>query len=185
MRSAQTARKRTRSTEENVCLLDRKLSTIYVIGEITQRMASTFRKHIRSLEQTASNIVVEINSGGGDVEAGLAMVDSIRLCSKPVTTRAAGQAMSMASVLLAVGKKREALRLSTVMVHQASFAVAARADEIETEVKELMRLETLCWAILDDRCGKPTGHWEKLCGRKNKYLSAEQAKAEGLIDEVL
>jgi ATP-dependent Clp protease protease subunit len=176
---------RSRSAEDSGCFIDRKLSTIYITGEINQRMASLFRKYFRSLEAVKAEIIIEINSPGGDIQAGLAIVDTIRLCKKSVVTRVTGEAMSMGSVILAVGKKREALELSSIMVHQGSFSLHARADEIETEVKELQRLETLCWAILDSRCGKPSGYWEKLCNRKNKYLSAAQAKAEGLVDEVL
>ncbi len=180
-------KRRFRDAEENICLLDRALSTIYIVGEITPRMATKFRKFMRSLngKSKSTAITVEINSPGGDMEAGLAIADTIRLSKAPVTTCAAGQASSMASVILAVGKHRQALKNTTIMVHQGSFGMQCQSHELDGELAECKRLEKITWDLLDDFSKKSRGYWKKLSDRKNKYMSAAEAKAEGLIDEVL
>jgi ATP-dependent Clp protease protease subunit len=180
-------RKRNKSDEDSYCRLDKTLGTIYIVGEITQKVACEFRQHIRTLERLkrSSAVLVEINSPGGDIEAGLMIIDSIELCAKPVTTRVTGQAMSMGALILAAGTKREALPNSCVMVHQGSFRILAPFDELDTEVTEIKRIEKLCNEFLDKRTGKESGYWERRYNGKNLYLTSEQAQAEGLVHTIL
>lgn len=183
----QPRQRRNKADDENYSYLDKSLGTIYIVGEITQRLASVFRQQIRTLEKLKriTTITVEINSPGGDIEAGLLITDSIDLCSKPVVTRVTGQAMSMGALILAAGTKREALPNAAVMVHQGSYRISAPYDELENEYLEIKRIEKLCNDFLDQRTGKESGYWEKRCGGKNLYLTAEQALAENLVQTIL
>lgn len=177
-------RKRT-AIDESSCYIDKSLDTIYIVGDITHRLASKFRRYVRYLERQGTlKIIVEINSPGGDIEAGLMMVDTINLCKAKVVTRATGQAASMASVLLACGHEREALPMSSIMVHQGTFSMRARAEEIDNEINEAKRVEDLCWKLMDERSNRVAGFWRQLCGGKNLYLTAEQCLSYGLIDKI-
>lgn len=179
--------RRSKSEEDNYASIDKALGTIYVVGEVTQRMASQFRQHIRTLERLKKvpAIQVEINSPGGDIEAGFLMIDSIELCKKPVTTRVTGVAMSMGALILAAGKTREALPNASIMVHQGTYRVNAGYSEMQAEVSECERMEKLCADFLDARTGKTAGYWAARYSGKNLYLTPEQALAENLIDLVL
>lgn len=173
--------------EESFASLDKALGTIYIVGEITARLASQFRQHLRTLERIKriSTIQVEINSIGGDVEAGLLIIDSIELCKKPVTTRACGQAMSMAAVILVSGTHREALPNSVIMCHQATLSVAGRYEEIDLEVGYSKHLEDVCNEYLDRKTGQEAGYWAKRHGGRNLYLSAQEAVNERLIHSIV
>lgn len=176
---------RNRLVEDSYCFLDRASSTISIVGEINQRVASSFRRCMRVLERKAHPITVEINSHGGDIEAGLVIIDTMTLCRRRVTTRVTGQACSMAALVLASGDRREALPSATAMVHYGSYSFAARYDEMQTEVAEAVRLEKLCAKILDEATGKKSGYWEKKSKSGNLYMTAEVALTEGLIDRIL
>lgn len=177
----------TKLEEESYSYLDKILGTIYLVGEINPKVASVFRQQLRTLERLKkhSSIVVEINSPGGDIEPGLMIIDSIELCNKPVITRVTGVAMSMGALILASGSKREALPNSTVMIHQGSYTISVPFDELDNEVAENKRIEKLCNDFLDRTTGKEPGYWEKRCGGKNLYLTAEQCIAENVIQSIL
>jgi ATP-dependent Clp protease protease subunit len=179
--------RRSKVEDDSYCRLDKSLATIYIVGEITQKLASDFRQHIRTLERLkrVTNITVELNTPGGDIEAGLMIIDSIELCPKPVTTRVTGQAMSMGALILAAGTVREAFPNCLVMVHQGSYRVNAPFDEMTTEIAEVMRIEKLCNDYLDARTGHPSGYWASRPSGKNLYLNAEQALAEKLVHSIL
>lgn len=167
--------------------MDKTLGTIYLVGEVTHRQASQFRQQLRTLERMkrVTSVQIEINSPGGDIEAGFMIVDSIELCKKPVTTRVTGAAMSMAALIAASGMRREALPHATVMIHQGVYYFKGAYDEIDIEVSELKRTEKVCNEWLDKRTGKDAGYWETRCAGKNLYLTAEQAITENLIDAVV
>lgn len=174
------------TNDDNYCVVDRKLNTIYLSGDVTHKMASKFRRAVCALEDATNgkDIIVEINSPGGDIEAGLMMIDTMDLCKSVIITRATGQAASMGSMLLACGKRREALPSASIMVHQGTFSFRVRAEELDNETAECRRVEDLCWAMLDQRTHKDSGYWKKLCGGKNLYLTADQALRENLIDSI-
>lgn len=167
------------------CVLDKESGTIYIAGDINLRMASKFRRLFRKLEPSGhSGIVIEINSPGGDVEAGFLMIDTIRLSKVPVTTRVTGVAMSMAALILAAGGYREALPNSSIMVHQISSSLRARVEDFDVEVQELHRWEASYWKFLDMRTGKTDAYWKQKCTGKNLYLNPEEALAENLIHRI-
>ena len=172
--------------EEFICIADRKLRTIYISGEICPAMASKFRKILRSMDDGTNQIIVEINSPGGHMEAGLMMADSVELAASPVTTRVTGEACSMAAVLLVCGKKREALPASTVMIHQGKFWLGGITDgTLRTEVSELERIAALVWKRLDERTGKNVGYWKEACGHQNIYLDPVKALELNVIDSIV
>lgn len=179
--------RRSKAEDDSYARLDKGLGTISLMGEITQKVASDFRQHLRTLErlQRHKTIVVELNTPGGDIEAGFAIIDSIELCAKPVTTRVAGIAFSMGSLILASGHNRESLPNSSVMVHQGTYRFFTAYDEIDVESAECKRVEKLCNDFLDRRTGQPSGYWEKRHGGKNLYLTPEQALEEKLIHLIL
>lgn len=179
--------KRSKADEENSAILDKATGTIYIVGDISQRLASQFRQHMRTLERLKKHslIQVEINSHGGDIESGLMMIDSILLSKKPVTTRVTGVAMSMSALILASGVRREALPNSTVMIHQGTYRLNSEYRSLQTEVAEAERLERLCSDLLDKMTGKPAGYWETRHDGKNLYLTSEQALTEGLIHAIV
>lgn len=176
----QSKKKRSSDDDDN-CYVDIKTNTIYICGEITQKMASTFRRYLKKLERNNRNIMVEINSPGGDIEAGFIIIDTIEACKRKISTRVAGQCCSMASVILLAGKHREAVRNATIMVHHGNAVVSGNLTELRNEVEEVYRLENLTWDYMDDKTGKPRGYWKEKCGVKNLYLTTEMAIKEGLI----
>lgn len=179
--------RRSKAEDDSYAKLDKSLGTIYLMGEITQKVASEFRQGIRTLEKLkkCTHIIVEINSPGGDIEAGFAIIDSIQLSTKPVTTRVVGVAQSMGSLILASGQTREAAPNSSIMVHQGTYRFYAGYDEIDTESSECKRIEKLCNDFLDTATGHPSGYWEKRHGGKNLYLTSEQALSEKLIHSIM
>lgn len=178
-----------RSKGEDDCYsrLDKVSSTITIVGEITPKIASDFRQQLRTLERLkkTNTITVEINTPGGDIEAGFMMVDSIELCAKSVTTRVTGNAFSMGSLILASGHTREALPNSSVMIHQGTYTFRTVHDELRNEQAECERIEKLCNDFLDAKTGQPSGYWEKRHGGKNLYLTAQQALDEKLIHTIV
>lgn len=184
-------RRRAVEHEENSCFVDKASRTIYVVGEITQKLSSKFRRYIRAIASTppvTGDVTVEINSPGGDIEAGLMMIDTvneIKARGVRVVTRATGQAASMGSMLLVSGSRREALPNSSIMIHEGTFWFRARSGEIDYEVAEARRLEEVCWGILDSATGKQPGYWKTMCHGHNLYLSPPEAKNLGVIDAIV
>jgi ATP-dependent Clp protease protease subunit len=172
--------------DDSYAYLDKALGTVYLVGEITPKSASQFRQHVRTLERLKKTaaILVEINSPGGDIEAGFLVVDTIELCKKPVTTRVTGIAMSMAALILAAGKVREALPNASIMVHEGWYRLNAGYNEMQFEVAECQRMEKQCADYLDARTGKAPGYWAGRYAGKNLYLTPAQALAEGLVDSI-
>lgn len=173
------------SSKESACYIDRGLNTLYLAGEVTQQMASKFRKLFRSLDKPGvDHVTVEINTPGGDEHAGFLIMDTIMTSKCTVTTRATGQTMSMGTMILLVGDTREALPYTTLMVHQGTFYLRSRMEDADNEMNELKRNEELCWSLMDIKTNKPPGYWKSLCAGKNKYLNAREALEHGLIDQI-
>lgn len=177
-------RRKAKDDEDSNCYVDKKLNTIYISGDITAKIASVFRRHMRSMEKVNKHIILEINSPGGDIEAGLMIIDTIKLCKRKVLVRATGVAMSMACVILACGDIREALPNTILMAHQGTYWFHERYHDIENEVTYAKTLELKCLELMDKHTKKEPGYWENLCGTKNLYLTADIALREGLIDRI-
>jgi len=137
-------------------------------------------------EDPERDISVYINSPGGVITAGLAIVDTMRLVRPDISTICVGLAASMGTVLLTVGTpgKRYALPNSTIHMHQPMGGAQGQASDIEIQARELLRMQDKIREILSQNTGQP---YEKIARDTDRdyYLSAEQAKEYGLIDDVL
>jgi ATP-dependent Clp protease protease subunit len=127
-----------------------------------------------------------INSPGGDVVATLAMYDTMQMLSCPVATYCVGQAASGAAVLLAGGAKgkRYALPNSRIMMHQPWGGVQGQVSDIEIQANEILRYRQVLNEILSHHTGQPIERIAKDTDR-DFFLSAEEAKTYGIVDEVL
>lgn len=132
------------------------------------------------------DIYLYINSPGGSVTAGMAIYDTIQHIKPDVQTICMGMAASMGSFLLAAGTKgkRFALPNAEVMIHQPLGGAQGQATEIEIAAKHILNTREKLNKILSERTGQPLEQIEKDTDRDN-YLTAEEAKEYGLIDDVL
>ena len=127
-----------------------------------------------------------INSPGGSVTAGLGIYDTMQWLTCDVNTYCIGQAASMGAVLLAGGTKgkRFALPNARIMIHQPWGGAQGQASDISIQAKEILRLKDRLNEILAHHCGRSIEDIEKSTDRDN-FLSAEEAKTFGLVDEVV
>ncbi len=137
-------------------------------------------------ENKAQDINLYINSPGGSVTAGLAIYDTIQFVQPDVATYCIGQASSMGAVLLAAGTKgkRFALPHARVMIHQPWGGVQGTAADINIHAEEILKMKTNLNRILARHSGQPLERIEKETDR-DFFLSAEEAKAYGLVDDVV
>ena len=132
------------------------------------------------------DISIYINSPGGEVYAGLAIYDTIRMIRPDVKTYCVGMAASMAAVLLAAGTpgKRYALPNSRIMIHQGSGGFRGNIPDLEVQAKETFSVIQKLTEILAEHTGQPFDK-VKSDTQRDYYLTGDDAKAYGLVDEVL
>ncbi len=161
---------------------------VFVTGEIDDTMANLVIAQLLFLESEDpdKDIHLYINSPGGSVSAGLAIYDTMQYIKPDVSTICMGMAASMASVLLAAGTpgKRFALPYSRVMIHQPLGGVQGQATEIEITAREILRIRDELNGILASHTGQTKEKIEQDTDRDN-YMTSQQAKEYGLIDEVV
>jgi len=137
-------------------------------------------------QDAAKDISVYINSPGGSVTAGLAIYDTMQYLTCDVATYCVGQAASMGAVLLAAGRKgkRYSLPNARIMIHQPWGGAEGKASDISIAAKEILRLKDRLNEILAFHTGKSA---ENLANdtERDYFMSAEEAKVYGLVDEVL
>jgi ATP-dependent Clp protease protease subunit len=136
-------------------------------------------------EDPEKDIQLYINSPGGVVTSGMAIYDTMQYLRAPVSTICIGQAASMGAVLLAAGAtgKRYALPNSRIMIHQGSGGFRGNTPDVEIQMREMMHLTDRLMHILADHTGQDFDT-VKRDSERDKFMSAEEAKAYGLIDEV-
>jgi ATP-dependent Clp protease protease subunit len=127
-----------------------------------------------------------INSPGGSVTAGLAIYDTMQFLTCDVNTYCIGQAASMGAVLLCAGSKgkRYALPNANIMIHQVLGGAEGQASDVEIRVKYMLKLKQRLNQIISRHTGKPVDQVERDCDRDN-FMSADEAKNYGLVDEVV
>ncbi|GAF41842.1 ATP-dependent Clp protease proteolytic subunit [Agrilactobacillus composti DSM 18527 = JCM 14202] len=161
---------------------------IMLSGEVNDQMANSIIAQLLFLDAQDSekDIYIYINSPGGVITSGLAILDTMNFVKADVQTIALGMAASMASVLLAGGTKgkRFALPHATVLIHQPSGGAQGQQTEIEIAAEEILKTRKRMNQILADATGQPVEVIQKDTERDN-YLDAEQAKAYGLIDKIM
>lgn len=140
-------------------------------------------------EDNTKDINLYINCPGGSVTAGLAIYDTMQYIKSPITTICMGMAMSFGAVLLAAGSKgkRYALEHSRIMIHQPLIhggGISGQATDIDLEAKEIILAKNNLAEILSKHTGQKT---EKILAdtERNYYMSAQEAKDYGLIDEII
>ena len=136
-------------------------------------------------EDKDKDIFIYINSPGGSVSSGLAIYDTMNHVKADVATVCVGMAASMGAVLLAGGTKgkRSALPHSRIMIHQPLGGYKGQASDIEIHAREMLRVKQEINQILSVHTGKTVQQVEKDCDR-DFFMTAEEAKAYGIVDEV-
>ena len=161
---------------------------IFLSDEVNDVTASLVIAQLLFLdaEDPGKDIFLYINSPGGSVTAGMGIYDTMQYIKSDVSTICVGMAASMGAFLLAAGTKgkRFALPNSTVMIHQPLGGVQGQASDIKIHTEYLLKVKANLNKILSERTGKPLEVIEKDTDRDN-FLSAEEAKEYGLIDEVM
>ncbi|WP_416192290.1 ATP-dependent Clp endopeptidase proteolytic subunit ClpP [Neisseria sp. CCUG12390] len=163
---------------------------VFLVGPVTDESANLVVAQLLFLESENpdKDIYFYINSPGGSVTAGMSIYDTMNFIKPDVSTLCLGQAASMGAFLLSAGTKgkRFALPNSRVMIHQPliSGGLSGQASDIEIHAKELLKLKQKLNVLLAKHCNRDLADLERDTDRDN-YMSAEEAKAYGLIDQVL
>lgn len=161
---------------------------IFVTGTIDDNMANLIIAQLLFLESEDPNkdIHMYINSPGGSVSAGMAIYDTMQYIKPDVSTICMGMAASMASVILAAGTKgkRFTLPYARVMIHQPLGGAQGQATEIEIHAREILRIRDEMNNIMSKHTGQPKEKIQ-IDTERDYYLTAEEAKTYGLVDEIL
>ena len=161
---------------------------VMLSGEVNDAVASSIVAQLLFLEaeDPEKDIYFYINSPGGVVTAGMAIYDTMNYIRPNVATICIGQAASMGAFLLSSGEKgkRYALPHARIMIHQPLGGAQGQATDIEIQAKEILRMKKELNEILANNTGQKIETVEQDTDRDN-FMSAEEAKAYGMIDEVL
>ncbi len=181
---------KTRDGERSYDIYSRLLKDriIFVEGQVNDQMANAIIAQMLFLQKEAPNkdITMYINTPGGSVNAGLAIVDTMNLISCDVSTVAVGMAASMGAIILTAGTKgkRYALPNSSILIHQPIGGTEGQASDIEIEAREILRIKDVLMTFLAERSGQTKTKIIKDSDR-NYWMTADLAKNYGLIDKVL
>src|SRR5438094_1705389 len=165
-----------------------KERVIFLVGPVNDQMANLIVAQLLFLESENpdKDISFYINSPGGSVSAGMAIFDTMNFIKPDVSTLCTGMAASMGAFLLAAGAKgkRFALPNSKVMIHQVLGGAQGQATDIEIHAKDILKTKAVMNRILAERTGQPLEKIERDTER-DYFLDAEEAKAYGLVDQVI
>ena len=161
---------------------------IFLGTQVDDYSANTIQAQLLYLDSVdpGKDISIYINSPGGSVTAGLGIYDTMQFISSDVATLCTGMAASMAAVLLVAGKegKRSALKHSRVMIHQPLGGVQGQASDIEIEAREIQKFKKELYNIISGHSHQPFDKvWND--SDRNYWMTSEEAKEYGMIDEVL
>ena len=163
---------------------------VFLVGPVTDESANLVVAQLLFLESENpdKDIFFYINSPGGSVTAGMSIYDTMNFIKPHVSTLCLGQAASMGAFLLSAGEKgkRFALPNSRIMIHQPLIngGLAGQASDIEIHAKELLKIKEKLNRLLAKHCDRDLADLERDTDRDN-YMSADEAKEYGLIDQVL
>ena len=161
---------------------------IFLGTAINDQVANIIQAQLLFLESVDANkdISIYINSPGGSVYAGLGIYDTMQFIKPDVATICTGMAASMGAVLMCAGQKgkRSALPHSRVMIHQPLGGAQGQASDIEITAREILKLKDELYAIIAKHSGQTI---EKVHNDSDRdyWMKAEEAKAYGMVDEVL
>jgi len=166
-------------------MMDRIIFLGYPVNDEVANIITAQLLFLESTDRTR-DIQLYINSPGGGVYAGLGLYDTMQFVTPDIATICTGMAASMAAVLMAAGAngKRSALKHSRIMMHQPSAGAAGQASDVEITVNEVRKVKHELYEILSNHTGQTI---EKVAKDSNRdyWMTAEEAKNYGLIDEVL
>jgi ATP-dependent Clp protease protease subunit len=161
---------------------------IFLTGQVYDQVAALICAQLLFLESEnpSKDIAFYINSPGGVVSSGLAIYDTMQYIRSPVSTVCIGQAASMGSLLLCAGAKdkRFALPNARVMVHQPSGGAQGQATDIEIQAREILTLRQRLNEIYVKHTGQALEAIERKLER-DSFMSAEEARAFGIVDQVV
>lgn len=161
---------------------------VFLGGPIETNLANTIVAQLLFLEKENpdEDIQMFINSPGGEINAGMAILDTMNYIKCDVSTIAVGLAASMGSLLLAFGAKgkRFALPNSKIHIHQPLGGVQGQASDIAIEAEEILKTRDLLYKMLSKQTGQSIKQIQKDADR-DKYFTAQEAKEYGLIDKVI
>jgi ATP-dependent Clp protease protease subunit len=186
MQVRQSQYQRTREMTLDDMLLDNRI--VFLIGEINYARATEVIMKLLYLDnlKRESEISLYINSPGGSVDDTMAIYDTMRFISSPIATFCIGRAQSGAAVILSAGTKgkRHALPHAKVMLHQPWGGVTGPAADIKIQAEEILKARALINELLSKHTGQPV---EKIAEEteRDRYMTADEAKEYGLIDDVL
>ena len=161
---------------------------IFLVGPVNDQTANLVVAQMLFLESENpdKDIFLYINSPGGSVSAGMSVFDTMQFIKPEVSTLCMGIAASMGAFLLAAGAKGKRLALpnSKVMIHQPSGGAQGQATDIEIHAREILKTREQLNRILAERTGQPLEKVQADTERDN-FMSADEAKAYGLLDQVI
>jgi ATP-dependent Clp protease, protease subunit len=186
MPMAQVTYQRTREMTIDELLLENRI--VFLVGEINHASAARVMMQMLYLEnqKRGQEINFYINSPGGAVDDTLALYDTMRFLTAPVSTYCIGRAYSGAALLLAAGQKgkRFALPHAKVMIHQPYGGLGGQAEDIRIQAEQILKAKAELTRILSRHTGQNEEQIKK-DSERDKYFSAEEARNYGLVDEVL
>ena len=166
-------------------MMDRIIFLGTEVNDYTANVLQAQMLYLDSVDNT-KDISIYINSPGGSVYAGLGIYDTMQFINSDVQTICTGMAASMAAVLLVAGKegKRSALPHSRIMIHQPMGGAQGQASDIEITAREIQKLKKELYTIISDHSHQP---FDKVWADSDRdyWMTAEEAKAYGMVDEVL
>ena len=161
---------------------------IFLCTQVDDYSANVIQAQLLYLDSSdpGKDISIYINSPGGSVYAGYGIYDTMQFIGCDVSTICTGMAASFAAVLLVAGTKgkRMALPHSRVMIHQPLGGVQGQASDIEITAREILKVKKELYTIISDHSGKPYDEVERDSDR-DYWMTAEEAKAYGMVDEIL
>jgi len=165
------------------------MDRIIFMGEpVNDYVANIVTAQLLFLDSTdrSRDIQMYINSPGGSVYAGLGIYDTMQFVTPDIATICTGIAASMSAILMCAGVKgkRSALKHSRIMLHQPSGAIGGQATDIEITAREIKKIKQELYNIIASHTGKPVDQVAADCDR-DFWMSAEESKEYGLVDEVL
>ena len=186
MRMQGSAYQRTREMTLSDMLLENRI--VFMVGEISYAMATEVIMKLLYLDNNkpGAEISLYINSPGGSVDDTMAIYDTLRFINSPIATYCIGRAQSGGAIILAAGTKckRHALPHAKVMLHQPWGGITGQASDIKIQADEIAKSKAAINEILAKHTGQSAEKIAEETERDN-YMSAEEALAYGLIDEVL
>ena len=159
---------------------------IFMVGPVEDYMANVIVAQLLFLqsEDPDKPINFYINSPGGSVTAGMSIYDTMKFVTCPVHTLCMGQAASMGAFLLSSGDVRRSLPHARIMIHQPSGGSQGQASDMQIRMNEMINIRSMLDGILAHNTGKTVAEIEVATDR-DKFMSAKEAKAFGLIDEIV